>query len=89
MEHPDYPNAISGVIFEPWAFTAVNDGQFGSPPNATAYAAAEDLGETIPAGAIFYYNPVTATSQWIRTRPVATHIGNHVFARGLRPCGVF
>lgn len=83
VEHPDYPNTISGVIFEPWAFTAVNDGQFWFTPNATAYAAAEEAlaGNDPSGGAIFYYNPVTATNQWIRTRPVATRIGNHVFAR--------
>lgn len=83
VQHPEFPNTISGVIFEPWAFTAVNDGQFWLTPNATAYAAVKEaLAGNDPSGdAIFYYNPVTATNQWIRTRPVVARIGNHVFAR--------
>lgn len=83
VRHPEFPNTINGVIFEPWAFTAVNDGQFWLTPNETAYAAVREAlkGSDPSNGAIFYYNPVTATNQWIRTRPVITQIGRHVFAR--------
>jgi len=81
--HPEFPNTINGVIFEPWAFTAVNDGQFWLTPNQTAYSAVKEAlsGSDPSKGAIFYYNPVTATNQWIRTRPIITQIGRHVFAR--------
>ncbi|MTI95628.1 MAG: LysM peptidoglycan-binding domain-containing protein [Firmicutes bacterium] len=83
VEHDEFPNTISSVIFEPWAFTAVHDGQFWLTPNQTAYDAVEEALEgTDPSqGAIFYYNPVTATNQWIRIRPIITQIGRHVFAR--------
>lgn len=83
VRHPEFPNSIRGVIFEPWAFTAVNDGQFWLTPNQTAYAAVREAldGNDPSNGAIFYFNPVTATNQWIRTRPVITQIGRHVFAR--------
>jgi len=83
VRHPEFPSSINGVIFEPWAFTAVNDGQFWLTPNQTAYAAVQEAlaGNDPSNGAIFYYNPTTATNQWIRTRPVVTSIGNHVFAR--------
>ncbi len=83
VQHPDFPSTISGVIYEPWAITAVNDGQFWLTPNATAYAAVRKAlaGSDPSGGAIFYYNPVTATNQWIRSRPVVVRIGNHVFAR--------
>lgn len=83
VRHPEFPNSISGVIYQPWAFTAVNDGQFWLTPNETARAAAREAlaGSDPSGGAIFYYNPVTATNQWIRSRPVIARIGNHVFAR--------
>ena len=77
-----WPNSVEGVIFEPWAFTAVHDGQFWLSPNQTAYDAVEDAlkGWDPSYGAPFYYNPVTATSQWIFTRDPVTSIGRHVFA---------
>lgn len=83
VNHPEFPNTVSGVIYEPWAFTAVHDGQFWLTPNQTAFAAVEEAlaGSDPSGGAIFYYNPVTATNQWIRSRPVIASIGRHVFAR--------
>lgn len=82
VDHPDFPNTIAGVIYEPWAFTSINDGQFWLTPNQTAYAAVREAlaGSDPTNGAIFYYNPVTATNQWIRSRPIVARIGAHVFA---------
>ncbi len=82
VRHAEFPNTIEGVIFEPWAFTAVHDGQFWLTPNQTAYRAVEEAlkGVDPSGGAIFYYNPVTATNQWIRTRQIIARIGRHVFA---------
>lgn len=83
VRHPEFPNSISGVIFEPWAFTAVNDGQFWLTPNESAYRAVREAlaGSDPSQGAIYYYNPVTATNRWIRARSIITKIGRHVFAR--------
>ncbi|HOC06060.1 MAG: cell wall hydrolase [Bacillota bacterium] len=83
VKHPDFPNTIAGVIYQPWAITAVHDGQFWLTPNQSAYNAAQQAinGVDPTYGAVFYYNPVTATNLWIRTRPIITKIGNHVFAR--------
>ena len=82
VEHPDFPNTIYGVVYQPWAFTAVYDGQIGYEPNETAYQAAQDAlnGWDPTYGSIFYYNPATATSQWIFSREVVVTIGKHVFA---------
>ncbi|WP_350342515.1 cell wall hydrolase [Proteinivorax tanatarense] len=82
VESSEFPNTIEGVIFEPWAFTAVHDGQFWLTPNDSAYKAVEEAlkGNDPSGGAIFYYNPVTATNQWIRTREIINEIGRHVFA---------
>ena len=79
---PDFPNTISGVIFQPWAFTATHDGQFELEPNSTAYQAAQDAlnGWDPTYGSLYYYNPVTATSQWIFTRTTVVQIGKHIFA---------
>lgn len=81
VESPDFPNTIAGVIYQPWAFSVVNDGQINLTPNQTAYNAARDAlnGWDPTYGSVFYYNPTTATSKWIFQRPVAVKIGNHVF----------
>ena len=83
VKSPSFPNTISGVIYQPWAFTAVNDGQINLEPNNTAYQAARDAlnGWDPTYGSLFYYNPNTATSSWIYSREVTVRIGRHVFAR--------
>lgn len=77
-----FPNTIAGVIYQPWAFTAINDGQFNLEPNQTAYQAARDAmnGWDPTYGAVYYYNPRTATSAWIRNTKTVTVIGQHVFS---------
>lgn len=82
VQHPDFPDTIAEVIFQPWAFTCVHDGQFHLIPDDCAYQAAlEALNGRDPTnGAIYYYNPETATSAWIFTRRVVGRIGNHLFA---------
>ena len=76
-----FPNTISGVIYQPWAFTCVNDGQINLSPNATAIKAAQDAlnGWDPTYGCLFYYNPKTATNSWIRQKEVRLTIGRHVF----------
>lgn len=81
VQDAGFPNTIQGVIYQPWAFTALNDGQFALEPNSTAYQAAQDAmnGWDPTYGCIYYYNPKTATSQWIFSRQIIVTIGNHVF----------
>ncbi|MDY0323546.1 MAG: spore cortex-lytic enzyme [Candidatus Carbobacillus sp.] len=83
LRHPSFPNTISGIIFQPGAFTAVADGQIWLTPNATARRAVIDAinGWDPSGGAIYYFNPATATSAWIWSRPQIKRIGNHIFAR--------
>ena len=82
VEHPGFPNTLEGVIYQPWAFTALHDGQFELEPNTTAYQAAQDAfnGWDPSYVSIYYYNPKTATSSWIFSRTTVVTIGNHVFA---------
>lgn len=82
VDDPGFPNTLQGVIYQPWAFTALHDGQFELEPNATAYQAAQDAmnGWDPSYGSLYYYNPATATSSWIFSRTTVVVIGNHVFA---------
>lgn len=81
VAHPSFPDSVSGVIYQKGAFSCVNDSNWSVAPNATSRKAARDAinGWDPSGGAIYYYNPRTAKSQWIRTRPVICTIGNHVF----------
>lgn len=78
-----FPNTVSGVIFEPRAFTAVADGQIWLTPNETAKKAVLDAINGIdPTGeALYYFNPDTATSSWIWSRPQIKKIGKHIFCQ--------
>lgn len=83
IKSASFPNTMSGVVYQRYAFTAVDDGQINLTPNATARKAALDAmnGWDPTYGAIYYYNPATATSSWIFTRKTTVTIGNHVFAK--------
>ena len=83
IKSASFPNTMAGVIYQSYAFTAVNDGQINLTPNETAKKAAKDAmnGWDPTYGAIYYYNPRTATSQWIFSRQTTVTIGNHVFAK--------
>ncbi len=76
-----FPNTISGVIYQPYAFTAVDDGQINLAPDATAIRAAQDAlnGWDPTYGCFYYYNPATATNVWIRSKEIRLTIGRHVF----------
>ena len=76
-----FPNTVSGVVYQKGAFTAVDDGQINLTPNETAMKAARDAlnGWDPTGGAIYYFNPDTATNGWIWSRPLLTNIGKHRF----------
>ena len=81
IKHPSFPNTLSGVIYQNGAFTCITDGQFNQPVAESAYRAARDAlnGVDPSGGAIYYFNPSTATSSWIWSRPLITVIGKHRF----------
>ncbi len=83
IEHPSFPDTVAGVVYQPGAFSCLYDGQFDEPIADSAYSAARDAltGLDPSGGAIYYYNPKTATNRWIRSRPVITTIGRHVFCQ--------
>lgn len=78
-----FPNTMAGVIYQSGAFTAVSDGQINLSPDSTAKKAAQDAmnGWDPTYGAIYYFNPNTATNKWIWSRPVTVVIGKHRFCK--------
>lgn len=78
-----FPNTISGVVYQNGAFDAVADGQINMTPDATAKKAAQDAlnGWDPSYGAIYYFNPSTATNKWIWSRPMTVTIGKHRFCK--------
>lgn len=81
IRHPSFPNSMSGVIYQSGAFSCLSDGQFNQPVADSAYRAARDAinGWDPSGGAIYYFNPGTATSKWIWSRPLIVTIGKHRF----------
>lgn len=79
--HPSFPNTIAGVVYQPGAFSCMLDGQFDQPVADSAVRAARDAmnGADPSGGAIYYFNPNTATSAWIWSRPLIKIIGKHRF----------
>lgn len=81
IEHPSFPDTLSGVVYQKGAFSCLNDGQFYENVSDSSYRAAMDAinGVDPSGGAIYYYNPVKSTNKWIFSRPIITVIGNHRF----------
>lgn len=81
VEHPSFPDTLSGVVYQKGAFSCLYDGQFNEPVSESAYKAATDAinGLDPSGGAIYYYNPEKSTNKWIFSRPIITTIGSHRF----------
>lgn len=84
VAHSSFPDTVSGVVYQRGAFTCMTDGQFSSttvPSSCTKAAKAAAGGWDPSGGALYYYNPAKTTNRWIRSRPVITTIGSHVFCK--------
>ena len=83
VKSSSFPNTIPGVIYQSGAFDVVSDGQINLTPNSTAQKAAQDAlnGWDPTYGAIYYFNPATATNKWIWSRPMTVTIGKHRFCK--------
>ncbi len=83
VKSSSFPNTISGVVYQSGAFDCVSDGQINLAPNETAKKAAQDAlnGWDPTYGAIYYFNPATATNKWIWSRPMTVTIGKHRFCK--------
>lgn len=77
-----FPNTFAEVIYQRGQFSAVGDGQINLRPNQTAYRAARAAlnGNDPTNGALYFYNPRTATRvRFFKGRRVITQIGDHLF----------
>lgn len=83
VESSSFPDTISGVVYQAGAFSAVTDSNWSVSPSATSKKAAQDAinGWDPSYGCLYYYNPAKTSNKWIRTRPVVTTIGSHVFCK--------
>ena len=83
VSNPNFPSTVAGVIYQSGAFDAVSDGQINLTPSTQAYNAARDAlnGWDPSGGAIYYFNPATATNKWIWSRPLTVMIGKHRFCK--------
>ena len=83
VKSSSFPNTLAGVVYQSGAYDAVRDGQINLTPDSTAKKAAQDAmnGWDPSYGAIYYFNPATATNKWIWSRPMTVTIGNHRFCK--------
>ena len=83
VDNAQFPNSISGVVYQPYAFSVVLDGQITLTPNSEAIRAARDAlnGYDPTSGCLYYYNPAKTTNKWMLSRPIHLRIGEHVFCR--------
>ena len=81
VQHPSFPNTISGVLYQPGAFECLSNGQVNSTIAESSKKAAVDAmnGWDPTGGAIYYYNPKKTTNKFMLSRPVLTVIGDHTF----------
>lgn len=83
IKHPSFPDSLAGVVYQPGAFSALNDGQFDQPISDSAYDAARDAlnGWDPSGGAIYYFNPAKTSNAFMHSRPVIKRLGNHLFCK--------
>lgn len=83
VDSSSFPDTVSGVVYQKGAFSAVTDSNWSVSPTTESQKAARDAinGWDPTGGALYYYNPAKTSNKWIRTRPVITTIGKHVFCR--------
>ena len=77
VESDKFPNSIAEVVYQSGAFDSVRDGQINLTPSESAIRAATDAlnGWDPTDGALYFWNPATATSKWIWSIPIRLQIG--------------
>lgn len=83
LEDPAYPNTVADIVYQPRAFSSVDDGQINQPPTASSLKAAQEAvnGSDPSQGAVFFFNPAKTSNKYIWSRPQILQIGNHIFTR--------
>ncbi|TGE33967.1 spore cortex-lytic enzyme [Desulfosporosinus sp. Sb-LF] len=83
ISDPAFPKTIADIIYQPQAFSSVNDGQINLTPSATAIRAAQEAASGVDPskGAVFFFNPAKTKNKYIWSRPQIIQIGNHIFTK--------
>jgi N-acetylmuramoyl-L-alanine amidase len=84
VDNSSFPNSISGVINQAGQFSPVSNGEINKPADSESIRAVNEALTTkrsLGAGSLFFYNPKTATSRWLDSRPTTLVIGNHTFKK--------
>lgn len=84
VRHPQFPNTVSGVVYQPRAFESVSNGLIWrrSPNTREREAARAAINGVDPSyGSLFFWNPSKPVNPWVWTRQIVVQIGSHVFAR--------
>jgi N-acetylmuramoyl-L-alanine amidase len=83
ISDPAFPKTIADIVYQPRAFSSVDDGQINLPPSAEAMRAAQEAvnGSDPSKGAVFFFNPAKTKNKYIWSRPQITTIGNHIFTK--------
>lgn len=82
VEHKEFPDTVKEVIYEENAFEPVQNGSIKESANKEAVKAVQEAvaNQDKDDELLYFYNPETATSDWIFSREVIKTIGNHSFA---------
>jgi N-acetylmuramoyl-L-alanine amidase len=84
VDSSSFPNSISSVINQSGQFSPVSNGEINKKADSESIRAVNDAltwNRSLGAGSLFFYNPKTATSRWLDSRPTTLVIGNHTFKK--------
>ncbi|MGG0487213.1 cell wall hydrolase [Priestia aryabhattai] len=84
VDNSSFPNSIHDVIYQSGQFSPVSNGEINKPADSDSIKAVNEAltwNRSLGAGSLFFYNPSTATSRWLDSRPTTIVIGHHVFKK--------
>jgi len=83
IKDPAFPKTVADIIYQPRAFSSVDDGQINLAPSASSIRAAQEAinGSDPSGGAVFFFNPAKTSNKYIWSRPQIKQIGNHMFTK--------
>ncbi|MEK5379922.1 cell wall hydrolase [Niallia sp. FSL W8-0635] len=82
VENKQFPDSVESVIYQKNAFQPVQNGSIQKKADKESRKAVEEALENGKENEelLYFYNPDTATSDWIFSRKVVKEIGNHAFS---------
>lgn len=83
VNHSEFPNTLSGVIYQGGALESVSNGRMTTAAGQESIKAAQDAlnGWDPTYGSLYFWNPNKAVNKWMWTRTITVQYGDHIFAR--------